>query len=115
MELRVEALEREGMPWLCFRVKDSGIGLSKEQQERIFQEFTQGDESTSRRYGGTGLGLTLSRRLSELMGGSVSVESQPGQGSTFTLEIPAPPVEAGATPRTDLVEPRQEPHGGDDV
>ena len=69
-------------------VSDEGIGMSKAQQERIFAEFTQGDASTSRRFGGTGLGLTLTRRFAEMMGGSVRVESTPGVGSTFFLELP---------------------------
>ena len=69
-------------------VSDEGIGMSKAQQERIFAEFTQGDASTARRFGGTGLGLTLTRRFAEMMGGSVRVESTPGVGSTFFLQLP---------------------------
>ncbi len=71
-----------------FRVKDSGIGMSPEQARRIFEEFTQADDSTTRRYGGTGLGLTISRRLVQLMGGDIRVSSVPGEGSTFTVELP---------------------------
>ncbi|MFN8011768.1 MAG: ATP-binding protein [Holophagaceae bacterium] len=92
VELRVEPVERKQAPWLRFEVRDTGIGMTPEQLSRIFQEFTQADEGTSKRYGGTGLGLTLSRRLCQLMGGDVSVRSAPGTGSTFTIEIPAPPA-----------------------
>lgn len=79
---------REG-PWLVFEVVDSGIGMNAATLERLFHEFVQADPSTTRRYGGTGLGLALSRKLAALLGGSVSVTSSPGEGSTFTLRVPA--------------------------
>jgi len=74
--------------WNCFAVEDDGIGMSENQQQRIFAEFTQGDASTTRRFGGTGLGLTLTRRFTEMLGGSISVKSTRGVGSVFTLELP---------------------------
>ncbi|WP_295441010.1 response regulator [uncultured Thiodictyon sp.] len=71
-----------------FAVTDNGIGLTPEQQDRLFQPFAQADSSTTRKYGGTGLGLVISRRLTELMDGRIGVVSEPGHGSTFWIEVP---------------------------
>jgi len=80
-------IERDGR-WHRFHVIDDGIGMSLEQQRLIFAEFTQGDGSASRRFGGAGLGLTLTRRFAEMMGGQVSLSSEEGEGSTFSLTLP---------------------------
>jgi signal transduction histidine kinase len=84
----------EGRVPVCIEVRDSGIGMSAEQREGLFEPFRQADSATARRYGGTGLGLWISRRLVQAMGGEVAVESVPGQGTTMRLRIPfeaAPP------------------------
>jgi len=79
-----------------FQVQDSGIGMTEEQVQRVFREFTQADESTTRRFGGTGLGLALSRKLTTILGGELIVLSEPAKGSTFTLRVPitGPPQDA---------------------
>ncbi|NJK65999.1 MAG: HAMP domain-containing protein [Microcoleus sp. CSU_2_2] len=73
---------------LIFRVTDTGIGMTDEQLQQIFKPFTQADASTTRKYGGTGLGLTISQRLCQILGGEISVESENGRGSTFTVRLP---------------------------
>ena len=73
---------------VVFCVRDSGVGMNEAALQRIFQPFTQADDSVTRRFGGTGLGLSITRRLAEGMGGDIRVESQPGQGSTFTVRVP---------------------------
>jgi signal transduction histidine kinase/CheY-like chemotaxis protein len=74
---------------VVFRVRDTGIGMTAEEQTRVFEDFVQADASTSRRYGGTGLGLSISRRFCRMLGGDLVVESEPGRGSLFTVSLPA--------------------------
>ncbi len=80
--------------WIWFRVTDTGIGMTPEQQQKLFQPFTQADSSITRRYGGTGLGLALSWHFCHMMGGSIRLASQAGHGSTFTVCLPATVVPA---------------------
>ena len=83
--------------WIVFRVRDTGIGMTSEQQARIFAPFTQAEASTERHYGGTGLGLTISRRFAELLGGEIRVSSESGVGTTFTVRLPAQTTTAVVT------------------
>jgi signal transduction histidine kinase/DNA-binding response OmpR family regulator len=87
--LGVERVLANGAEWISFSVSDTGIGISEAQMRHLFQEFTQADASMTRRYGGTGLGLSLSRRFCQMMGGDIYVTSEPGIGSTFTVRFPA--------------------------
>src|SRR5712691_9195997 len=79
----------DGQSWIELAVSDTGIGMTAEQQAKLFEEFSQADASTAKRYGGTGLGLAISRKLARMMGGDVTVASEPGQGSVFTVRLPA--------------------------
>jgi signal transduction histidine kinase len=86
--LQVAREKGEASDWYLFHVQDTGIGLSVEQLETLFQEYVQGDASTARQYGGTGLGLAISRRFCRLMGGDIVATSTQGQGATFTMRLP---------------------------
>jgi signal transduction histidine kinase len=78
-----------GVHWIESSVSDGGIGMTPEQQAKLFEEFTQADASTAQRFGGTGLGLAITRKLARMMGGDVTVTSQPGKGTVFTVRLPA--------------------------
>ena len=93
---RLAPREGDGRAWLHFSVRDNGIGMSAEVLEGLFQRFVQADSSTTRRYGGSGLGLAICRHLVELMGGAIHVDSAPGCGTSFSLELPFAPASAGA-------------------
>jgi signal transduction histidine kinase len=88
VKLRARKLA-DGRGWIELAVADSGIGMTAEQLGKLFQEFTQADASTAQRFGGTGLGLVISRKLARMMGGDVTVTSEPGKGSVFTVRLPA--------------------------
>ena len=86
--LRVTRFAGDLGDWIRFEVRDTGIGMGRDQIERIFEAFTQADTTTTRKYGGTGLGLAISQRFSRMLGGDIRVVSEPGAGSTFTVELP---------------------------
>jgi signal transduction histidine kinase/CheY-like chemotaxis protein len=97
VRLRIARAEGSGQHWVDFAVSDTGIGMTEEQLGRLFREFSQADASTARQFGGSGLGLVISRRLCRLMGGDITVTSAPGEGSTFTVRLAAPPLPAAET------------------
>jgi signal transduction histidine kinase len=79
---------RDGRDWIEVAVADSGIGMTPDQQAKLFEEFTQADRTTTQKFGGTGLGLAITRKLARMMGGDVTVASEPGKGSVFTVRLP---------------------------
>lgn len=81
------AVRRDGER-VTFAVRDTGIGMTEEQKARLFEAFSQADRSIAQKYGGTGLGLALSRSFCQMMGGDITVETSPGEGSTFTVILP---------------------------
>jgi PAS domain S-box-containing protein len=89
VRLEAERVTENGRDWLVFHVCDTGVGMTPEQTQKVFEAFTQADASTTRKFGGTGLGLAITREFSRLIGGDVSVKSALGRGSVFTLHVPA--------------------------
>ncbi len=87
--LKVESRQREDGDWLHFTITDTGIGIPPEQIDNIFDEFNRGDSNTARHFGGTGLGLALSRKIARLLGGDITARSKPGEGSVFEFTMPA--------------------------
>ena len=88
--ITIDAREEQenGRDWITLAVTDTGIGMTAEQMGKLFQEFSQASSATASKYGGTGLGLAISRRFCQMMGGDITVASEPGRGSTFTIRLP---------------------------
>src|SRR5262249_20107090 len=88
-EVRLAASKvSNGASFVEFAVSDTGIGMTAEQQAKLFEEFSQADATTAQKFGGTGLGLAITRKLARMMGGDVRVRSEPGKGSVFTVRLP---------------------------
>ncbi len=105
--------QQNGRDWITLAVRDTGIGMTAEQIGKLFQEFSQASSSTASKYGGTGLGLVISRRFCQMMGGDITVDSEPGRGSTFTIRLPRIveiPKEAVVANATHTEEPALKPH-----
>ena len=87
--MTINKYQIEGQDWIFFEVKDTGIGMTPKQQAKLFDAFSQADASTTRKYGGTGLGLTITKKFCEMMGGYIDLDSEEGVGTTFTIHLPA--------------------------
>jgi len=95
VSLKVSSETMDQTEWLTFSVADTGIGISQKMMPKLFKEFTQAENSTARKYGGTGLGLVISRRLCQMLGGDITVKSEPGKGTVFIAKLPADATESG--------------------
>jgi adenylate cyclase len=104
---------RNGRDWVELSVSDTGIGMTPEQQARLFEEFSQAEATAAQRFGGTGLGLAITRRLARMMGGDVTVTSEPDKGSVFTLRLPGGAGKDGGAslPMPENLAPRGWPSG----
>jgi signal transduction histidine kinase/CheY-like chemotaxis protein len=111
IKLEVTKNRSDDTNWIIFKISDNGIGMTPQQQQKIFQAFTQADASTTRKYGGTGLGLVITQRFIEMMGGTVTVESQFGYGSTFTIRLPAEVISEGTGTIAKPIEMPNPPKG----
>jgi signal transduction histidine kinase/DNA-binding response OmpR family regulator len=100
--LRASRNHQDGQDWLTFAVRDTGIGIPADKIETVFEEFGQADDSTTRDFGGTGLGLPISLKFCRLLGGDITIDSRPGRGSTFTIRVPA--VLPGSRPKTPVAQ-----------
>ena len=108
----VAAREREnGRDWLRFEVSDTGIGMTGEQVSKLFEPFSQADRSTTRKFGGTGLGLAITRRFCRMMGGDVTVQSEFGRGSMFTIRLPSEAPHSALETQEETANPRQQRSG----
>jgi len=105
--LDVNSAEEAGEDWLTIEVSDTGIGIAEDKIEHVFEEFAQADDSTTRDYGGTGLGLAISRRFCKLLGGDLTLHSKLGEGTKFTVRIPA--ILPGTKPQMSHIDASEEP------